>query len=59
MWDNAAAIACERIQSHAVTRELRDLVYILEHLMHMLPEEEKGGTVLEVVFADGDAAWNE
>lgn len=60
MWDMAAADACARMQTHAGTKELRDLVYILEHLMNMLPDEQQNtGSRLEVVFADGDPSWNE
>ena len=59
MWDLAAADACARMQTHPPAKELRDLVYILEHLNNMLPDAAAAGQKWEVVFADGESSWNE
>ena len=60
MWDVAALKAQERIDAKPSTKELRDLVYILEHLKNMLPDsQQSSGKELEVIFAAGDESWNE
>lgn len=60
-WDAAAAQCAERIAALPTTKELRDLVYILEHLHNMLGQSgaEKSDPIA-VIFAEaGPDEWNE
>lgn len=63
MWDIAAEQCRAKLEEVPATKELRDLVYILEHLNNILPEQSnisECGEVLEVIWAEGnEAVWNE